>query len=150
MFLYEADGGTQHRRSERKREQVTSNQHFFSELSQRILKRAAERGPYGRLYGMETPAPFTTQGAPLTKSIIGLENYFQSEDVALETRMRLCRTRVVLGNELMHNQVMNIIHHIVYTSRAGIQQIPISYWRGEFSFKSKLRRTISIMGAVEL
>ncbi|MEK6270842.1 MAG: hypothetical protein N2B57_08820 [Planctomycetales bacterium] len=114
LFLYEADGGTQHRRSERKREQVTSNQHFFGELSQRILKRAAERGPHGRLYGMETPAPFTTQGGPLAKSIIGLEKYFQSEDVALETRMRLCRTRVVLGNELMHNQVMNIIYQIVY------------------------------------
>jgi glutamate-ammonia-ligase adenylyltransferase len=114
MFLYEADGGTQHRRSERKKEQVTSNQHFFSELSQRILKRAGERGPYGRLYGIGTPIQFAAQGGPLTKSLTGLQDYFKGENVSLRARMVFCRTRVVLGNELIHNQVMKIIHRIAF------------------------------------
>ena len=114
MFLYEADGGTQHRRSGRKREQVTSNQHFFSELSQRILKRAGERGAYDRLYDIETPIQFSSEGGSLANSLAGLENHIQSEEVPLEVRMRLCRTRVVLGNELMHNEVINIMHRIAF------------------------------------
>ena len=114
LFLYEADGGTQHRRSERKKEQVTSNQHFFSELGQRILKRAAERGPHGRLYGMEAPVLFGNQSTPLAKSLTWLESYFQSDKVSLETQTSLTRARVVLGNELMRHQVMQMMHDVAF------------------------------------
>ncbi len=114
LFLYEADGGTQHRRSERKKEQVTSNQHFFSELGQRILKRAAERGPHGRLYDMEAPVSLENRSAPLAKSLTWLESYFQSDKVPVETQLSLSRTRVVLGNELMRHQVMQMMHDLAF------------------------------------
>ncbi len=116
LFLYEADGGTQHRRSERKKEQVTSNQHFFSELAQRILKRAAERGPLGRMYVIDTPVPRENQGGPLAKSLNWLESYFQGEGVLLETRLLLFRSRVVLGNELIGQKVMHLLHDLAFRS----------------------------------
>ena len=116
LFLYEADGGTQHRRSERKKEQVTSNQHFFSELGQRILKRASDRGPHGQLYGIEAPVPLENQSAPLAKSLTWLETYFKSDNISLDARMLFCRARVVLGNELMRHQVMQMVHDLAFQS----------------------------------
>ena len=43
VFLYEADGGTFHARRSRRGE-TTTNQHFFSELGQRIIKAASQLG----------------------------------------------------------------------------------------------------------
>ena len=115
-FLFESDGGTQHRRSERKKQQVTSNQHFFGELSQRIIKRASQCGLYGRLYEIDLPLRFA--GAPLAISLQGLQAYFQSENVSLRERMALCRARVVLGNEVIHNQAMEVIHQTAFREKS--------------------------------
>jgi len=112
VFLYEADGGTQHRRSERKHQQVTSNQHFFEELSQRVIQRVTRRGPYGRLYGIELP--LRSVGAPLAISLSGLVDYFQGDRVTLRERMALSRARVVLGNEVIHSKTMEVVHQIAF------------------------------------
>ncbi len=48
VFLYEAEGITVVRG--KNRNCSTTNNHFFSELAQRIMKRANRFGPYGRLY----------------------------------------------------------------------------------------------------
>ena len=52
MFLYEHDGTTQTTPRIAARSS-TSNQHFFSELAQRITKRVNRMGPFGRLYEMD-------------------------------------------------------------------------------------------------
>ncbi len=51
VFLYEADGMTAHAR--RRQAETTNNQHFFSELGQRIIKVANRLSPYGRLYEVD-------------------------------------------------------------------------------------------------
>src|SRR5690606_38818470 len=51
VFLYEADGQTH--ASRRTSVEITSNNHFFSELGQRIIKRMTHFGPYGRLYEVD-------------------------------------------------------------------------------------------------
>ena len=53
IFLYEADGVTFHARRTRRSGETTNNQHFFSELGQRIIKVASQLGPYGRLYEID-------------------------------------------------------------------------------------------------
>ena len=52
VFLYEADGPTVHARRAQQAT-TTNNQHFFSELGQRIIKMASRLGPYGRLYEID-------------------------------------------------------------------------------------------------
>ena len=52
IFLYEADGTTVPARRTR-RDNTTNNQHFFSELGQRIIKVASQLGPFGRLYEID-------------------------------------------------------------------------------------------------
>ncbi len=53
IFLYEAEGATFHTRRSRRSSETTTNQHFFSELGQRIIKIANQLGPYGRLYEID-------------------------------------------------------------------------------------------------
>ena len=53
IFLYEAEGGTFHNRRSRRSGETTTNQHFFSELGQRIIKVANQLGPHGRLFEID-------------------------------------------------------------------------------------------------
>ena len=53
IFLYDADGTTRADAARRQRRRTTTNQHFFGELAQRIIKTATQLGPYGRLYEID-------------------------------------------------------------------------------------------------
>jgi len=98
VFLFEAEGGTQHRKSGRSGE-VTSNQHFFDELAQRIIKLAGRLGPYGRLYEIDPRLRPTGRSGALATSMPEFARYFAEGDGQLWERMALCRARPVLGNE---------------------------------------------------
>ena len=52
IFLYEADGQTVAEPGSAS-EQTTTNQHFFSELGQRIIKATSRPSSYGRLYEVD-------------------------------------------------------------------------------------------------
>ncbi len=98
VFLFEAEGGTAHRMSGRSGE-VTSNQHFFDELGQRIIKIASQLGPYGRLYEVDPRLRPTGRSGALATSMSEFNRYFAEGDGQLWERMALCRARPVLGNE---------------------------------------------------
>ena len=68
IFLYEADGATVHARRAPQRE-TTNNQHFFSELGQRIIKVASQLGPYGRLYEIDPRLRPTGRSGALATSL---------------------------------------------------------------------------------
>lgn len=108
VFLYEADGGTQHRRTSRSGE-VTSNRHFFSELGQRIIKVASQLGPFGRLYQVDTRLRPTGRNGPLTTSLPELARYFAEGEGQLWERMALCRARIVLGNDVIVPQALDVL-----------------------------------------
>ena len=55
VFLYEADGGTFHARRSRRSGETTTNQHFFSELGQRIIK--VGQPTWGRTAGCTKSIP---------------------------------------------------------------------------------------------
>ena len=97
VFLYEAEGQTSTRR--RGRNSSTTNNHFFSELSQRVIKRANHFGPYGRLYEVDPRLRPTGRGGALAVSLDEFVRYFQSGSGQLWERQALCKARVVIGSE---------------------------------------------------
>ena len=82
---------------------------------------------YGRLYGIDLPLRFA--GAPLAISLPGLQAHFQSENVSLRERMALCRARVVLGNEVIHNQAMEVIHQTAFQEKSQSIDIEEVFFR---------------------
>jgi [glutamine synthetase] adenylyltransferase / [glutamine synthetase]-adenylyl-L-tyrosine phosphorylase len=97
VFLYEADGATVHPRRS-KRDQTTTNQHFFSELAQRIIKLASQLGPYGRLYEIDPRLRPTGRSGALATSLAEFARYFSSAEGQLWERQALCKARVVYGS----------------------------------------------------
>ena len=114
VFLYEDEGGTQHRRPKRKSQEMTSNRHFFGELGQRIIKIANHLGPYGRLYEIDPRLRPTGRSGPLATSLPEFSRYFSEGDGQLWERMALCRARVVLGNEIIRATTLQVIAESAY------------------------------------
>ncbi len=97
VFLYEADGVTQHPLRGRS-EQSTTNQHFFSELGQRIIKVASQLGPYGRLYEVDARLRPTGKSGALAISLDEFSRYFAEGQGQLWERQALCKARPIYGS----------------------------------------------------
>ncbi len=94
VFLYEADGHTAHDRFAR-RSETTTNQHFYSELGQRIIKATSRLSAYGRLYEVDVRLRPTGKSGALATSLDEFSRYFAEGDGRLWERQALCRARVV-------------------------------------------------------
>ncbi|TWT85773.1 Glutamate-ammonia-ligase adenylyltransferase [Posidoniimonas polymericola] len=94
VFLYEHEGRTQPggRASE-----GTTNGHFFSELTQRIIKAAGHLGPHGRLYEVDARLRPTGRGGSLAMPVDAFLRYFEDGVGQLWERQALCKARVVHG-----------------------------------------------------
>jgi glutamate-ammonia-ligase adenylyltransferase len=98
IFLFEADGTTVPlRRSQR--DTTTSNQHFFGELGQRIIKVATQLGPNGRLYQIDPRLRPTGKSGALAVSLPEFSRYFAEGEGQLWERQALCKARVVFASE---------------------------------------------------
>ena len=91
VFVYEADGSTHVTTPNRNSTQTTSNQHFFSELVQRIIKQVNRIGPYGRLYELDARLRPTGKSGALAVSLDGFQRYFAEGQGQLWERQALCR-----------------------------------------------------------
>ena len=98
VFLYEGEGMTFHTRRSRRSGETTSNQHFFGELGQRIIKVANHLGPYGRLYEIDPRLRPTGKSGPLATSLAEFQRYFAEGQGQLWERQALCKARVVYGS----------------------------------------------------
>ena len=96
IFLYEEDGDTKVQKSSQ-RDRITTNQHFFSELGQRIIKFCMNLGPFGRLYEVDARLRPSGRSGMLTTSLAGFRSYFQEGQAQLWERQALCKSRVVLA-----------------------------------------------------
>ncbi len=112
MFLYEADGNTVHTRNS-KRGQTTSNQHFFGELGQRIVKAISDHGPYGRLYESDPRLRPAGKSAPLAVSFDEFLRYHDEGAGQLWERQALCQSRPVSGSPEVRDRVKSVIRHVV-------------------------------------
>ena len=98
VFLYEADGGTFHARRSRRSGETTTNQHFFSELGQRVIKSGSQLGPHGRLYEIDPRLRPTGKSGALATSLAEFQRYFAEGSGQLWERQALCKARVVYGS----------------------------------------------------
>jgi glutamate-ammonia-ligase adenylyltransferase len=112
VFLYEADGMTHAPR--RSTVQNTSNNHFFSELGQRIIKRATHFGPYGRLYEIDPRLRPTGRSGSLAMSLAGFVRYFHEGGGQLWERQSLCKARVIVGSEAAAARAMEAVTEAIY------------------------------------
>ncbi len=95
IFLYEQEGNTV---ATTRTASPTSNQHFFSQLGQKIIKTTTFLGPYGRLYEIDARLRPTGRNGPLSTSLQEFSRYFASGEGQIWERLALCRARVVYGS----------------------------------------------------
>jgi glutamate-ammonia-ligase adenylyltransferase len=96
IFLYEADGHT--RAGGGPTRQSTTNQHFFGELGQRIIKCASRLSSYGRLYEVDARLRPTGKSGTLATTFDEFVRYFTTGGGQLWERQALCKARVVYGS----------------------------------------------------
>ena len=97
VFLYDADGHTAHT-SGSERNETTTNQHFFSELAQRIIKSTSHLGPHGRLYAVDVRLRPSGKSGALAVSLDEFARYFAEGAGQLWERQALCKARVVAAS----------------------------------------------------
>lgn len=112
VFLYEADGYTQPTNRAR-RDSSTTNQHFFSQLGQRIIKVVTQLGPYGRLYELDPRLRPTGKSGSLAVSIAEFARYFAEGDGQLWERQALCKARPVSGSYDAQFEAMRVVRRAI-------------------------------------
>ena len=108
VFLYETEGMTWHTQPGR-REETTTNQHFFSQLGQRIIKAVTQLGPFGRLYDLDPRLRPTGKSGALATSLEELRRYFTSGQGQLWERQALCKARPIFGTEQARHKAMQVV-----------------------------------------
>ncbi len=117
VFLYECEGRTFHvdrQGSRTTSATTTSNNHYFSELGQRIITRASRMGPYGRLYEVDARLRPTGKSGSLAVPIDGFLRYFQSGTADLWERQALCKARVIFGSDQATQYAMQAVSTAAY------------------------------------
>jgi glutamate-ammonia-ligase adenylyltransferase len=114
IFLYEAEGVTFHARRTRRSSETTNNQHFFSELGQRIIKVANELGPNGRLYAIDPRLRPSGRSGALATSLDELKRYFVEGQGQLWERQALCKARVVYGSPQAAARTLKAVAEAAY------------------------------------
>jgi glutamate-ammonia-ligase adenylyltransferase len=112
VFLYEAEGITVSRG--KNRNGSTTNNHFFSELAQRIMKRANRFGPYGRLYEVDPRLRPTGRSGSLAIPLVEFVRYFQVGTGQFWERQALCKARVIVGSPLATRRAMAAVVEATY------------------------------------
>jgi glutamate-ammonia-ligase adenylyltransferase len=119
VFLYQADGQTAHARRSKK-DNTTTNQHFFGELGQRIIKVANNLGPLGRLYEIDPRLRPTGKSGPLATSLDEFRRYFAEQHGQLWERQALCKARIVYASPEAAEQALAAVNEAAFRPR----------WRG--------------------
>jgi glutamate-ammonia-ligase adenylyltransferase len=130
VFLYDADGSTFHTRRSRRSGETTTNQHFFSELAQRVVKIAGHLGPYGRLYEIDPRLRPTGRSGRLATSFAELARYFSEAEGQLWERQALTRARVIYGSDEAARQALATVWQAAYDPP----------WRPEFAAEIRKMR----------
>jgi glutamate-ammonia-ligase adenylyltransferase len=112
VFLFESDGQTEHAIRGRRGE-VTTNQHFFSQLGQRIIKIVTRLGPHGRLYELDPRLRPTGKSGSLAVSLDEFERYFAEGRGQLWERQALCKARPICGSHSARQLTMDRIRQVI-------------------------------------
>lgn len=113
VFLYQGDGHTAPSAGNPPGEKTT-NQHFFSELGQRIVGATSRLGPYGRLYEVDMRLRPTGRSGALATSLPQFARYFAEGPGQLWERQALCKARVVFGSPSSARVALNAVHRAAF------------------------------------
>jgi glutamate-ammonia-ligase adenylyltransferase len=124
VFLYEGEGTTEPAARSR-RDQRTTNNHFFTQLAQGILKATAELTPQGRLYAIDTVLRPIGVGGALAMSLADFAQHFSSGAAPLWQWLELCQARAVVGEESLRAAADEMLRQLL------IERQPACVDRGE-------------------
>jgi glutamate-ammonia-ligase adenylyltransferase len=116
IFLYEADGNTVASPGMPVR-QTTTNQHFYSELGQRIIKTAGRLSSLGRLYEVDARLRPTGKSGALATTFDEFARYFAGGSGQLWERQALCKARVIYGSPQTTKVVMAAVGKAAFGHR---------------------------------
>jgi glutamate-ammonia-ligase adenylyltransferase len=111
-FLYEAEGVTQPL-SKSRRDQRTTNNHFFTQLAQRFLKEIAQLTPKGRLYTIDAQLRPIGVGGAMALTLADFEQHFASGVAPLWQWQVLCQARPLFGDTSIRAAVENVIQQLL-------------------------------------
>jgi glutamate-ammonia-ligase adenylyltransferase len=112
VFLYETDGTTQHR-VQHHQESNTSNQHFFAELAQRVIRSITRTGPLGRLYELDPRLRPAGSSGTMAVSLEAFDRYFVEGHGQLWERQALCKARPVFGTRAGRQRALDCVARIL-------------------------------------
>ena len=116
VLLYEADGNTT-ATDQSHPNQSTTNQHFYSELGQRIIKTTSRLSAHGRLYEVDARLRPTGRSGALAISLAEFGRYFAEGDGRLWERQALCKARVVVGSKRMAQVAITAVGRAAFEHR---------------------------------
>src|SRR5205085_5700830 len=111
LFFYEAEGTTRPVARSR-RDQRTANNHFFTQLAQRVLKQLSQLTPKGRLYSIDARLRPIGVGGSLALSLADFEQHFASGAAPLWQWQALCQARPVFGESQLQNDTQRLIQRL--------------------------------------
>jgi glutamate-ammonia-ligase adenylyltransferase len=109
VFLYHSDGMT-----EGGERQGITNQLFYSQLAQNVLKQLNYFGPYGRLYEIDVRLRPMGKGGTLSVSLERFSHYFTDGTADLWERQTLTRGRTVFGEPSFRQAVEQRVHELAF------------------------------------
>ncbi|MEX2174035.1 MAG: hypothetical protein WD872_06715, partial [Pirellulaceae bacterium] len=155
-FLYEAEGTT--RPAARTRQVRTTNNHFFTQLAQRVLKESSELTPQGRLATIDVALRPLGVGGALALPLADFAQHFLSVAVPLWQWQALCKARPVWGEGLASAAVENVLRQLLTArtwsdgDRAEIYRARLDSQRGaaELNLKRASGGTLDIESLVQM
>jgi glutamate-ammonia-ligase adenylyltransferase len=116
ILVYEGDGrtGPPVDASRFDRYEQTDNFHYFTELTQRIIKAASLLGPMGRFYQVDMRLRPTGKSGSLVIPLTEFRRYYEEGGAQLWERQALTRARVVYGDRAFGKEVMEAVTQGAY------------------------------------
>jgi glutamate-ammonia-ligase adenylyltransferase len=112
LFLYEAEGTT--RPAERwRRVERTANNHFFTQLAQRIIKQLSQLTPKGRLYAIDALLRPIGIGGAIALPFADFAQHFGSGAAPLWQWQALCQARPVFGDKAASASAARIFYQLL-------------------------------------
>lgn len=112
VFVYEGDGSTR-QPSRSRSDKTTTNQHFFSQLGQRLIKVINFMGPFGRLYELDPRLRPTGKNGLLAVSLDEFRRYFDTGQGQLWERQALLKARPIYGSNKACDAAMNVVRYVI-------------------------------------
>ncbi len=119
LFLYEGDGTTQPL-SRWGRQQRTANNHFFTQLAQRIGKELSQLTPKGRLYAVESALRPIGVGGSLALPLAEFAQHFASGAAPLWHWQALCQARPACGEPAVRESAARLVRELLVGRPAAI------------------------------